>query len=75
MRILKSRTCSEDPESRLFLVVNKVDNIQKFMMDVYEFYNLGIGDPVPIRQHPDRDWRYADEIVAENSGRKRSGGR
>lgn len=30
------------------LVVNKVDNYQKMMADVYEFYNLGIGDPVPI---------------------------
>ncbi len=30
------------------LVVNKVDNFDKFMADVYEFYNLGIGDPVPI---------------------------
>ena len=30
------------------LVVNKVDSFQKFMMDTYEFYNLGIGEPVPI---------------------------
>ncbi|MCM1090311.1 MAG: ribosome biogenesis GTPase Der [Butyrivibrio sp.] len=30
------------------LVVNKVDNFNKFMADVYEFYNLGIGDPHPI---------------------------
>ena len=32
----------------VILVVNKVDNFDKFMPDVYEFYNLGIGDPVPI---------------------------
>lgn len=30
------------------LVVNKVDSFDKFMADVYEFYNLGIGDPIPI---------------------------
>ena len=30
------------------LVVNKVDDFQKFMPDVYEFYNLGIGEPIPI---------------------------
>ncbi|KAA8500312.1 ribosome biogenesis GTPase Der [Mediterraneibacter catenae] len=30
------------------LVVNKVDNFEKYMPDIYEFYNLGIGDPVPI---------------------------
>lgn len=30
------------------LVVNKVDNFDKYMPDVYEFYNLGIGDPVPV---------------------------
>lgn len=32
----------------VLLVVNKVDNFDKFMSDVYEFYNLGIGDPHPI---------------------------
>ncbi len=30
------------------LVVNKVDNFEKYMPDVYEFYNLGIGDPFPV---------------------------
>ena len=30
------------------LVVNKVDNFEKLMPDVYEFYNLGIEDPIPI---------------------------
>ena len=30
------------------LAINKVDSFQKFMADTYEFYNLGIGDPVPI---------------------------
>lgn len=30
------------------LAVNKVDSIQKFGNDVYEFYNLGIGDPIPV---------------------------
>ncbi|MCD8216965.1 MAG: ribosome biogenesis GTPase Der [Clostridiales bacterium] len=30
------------------LVVNKVDNFQKYEPDVYEFYNLGMGDPVPV---------------------------
>lgn len=30
------------------LVVNKVDSFDKFMSDVYEFYNLGLGDPFPI---------------------------
>lgn len=32
----------------IVLVVNKVDNFDKFMNDVYEFYNLGMGDPFPI---------------------------
>ncbi|MDE6713163.1 MAG: ribosome biogenesis GTPase Der [Lachnospiraceae bacterium] len=30
------------------LAVNKVDSFEKYMPDVYEFYNLGIGDPWPI---------------------------
>ena len=32
----------------IVLVVNKVDSFEKYMPDVYEFYNLGIGEPVPI---------------------------
>ena len=32
----------------IILVVNKVDSFEKYMPDVYEFYNLGLGDPVPI---------------------------
>lgn len=30
------------------LCVNKVDNFDKFMPDVYEFYNLGIGEPIAV---------------------------
>ncbi len=30
------------------LTVNKVDSYQKYIADVYEFYNLGVGDPYPI---------------------------
>ena len=30
------------------LAVNKVDNFDKFLPDVYEFYNLGIGEPMPV---------------------------
>ena len=30
------------------LAVNKVDNFNKYMADVYEFYNMGIGEPYPI---------------------------
>lgn len=30
------------------LVVNKVDSFEKYGNDVYEFYNLGIGEPYPI---------------------------
>lgn len=32
----------------ILLCVNKVDSFEKFMPDVYEFYNLGLGDPHPI---------------------------
>ena len=30
------------------LAVNKVDNYKKDVLDIYEFYNLGIGEPHPI---------------------------
>jgi len=32
----------------IVLVVNKVDNYEKQMPDVYEFYNLGLDEPYPI---------------------------
>lgn len=32
----------------IVLVVNKVDSFEKQMMEVYEFYNLGIGEPMAI---------------------------
>ena len=32
----------------VILTVNKVDHHEKYLADVYEFYNLGIGDPYPI---------------------------
>lgn len=32
----------------VILVVNKVDSYEKYMNDVYEFYNLGIGEPFAI---------------------------
>ncbi|MBQ8306645.1 MAG: ribosome biogenesis GTPase Der [Blautia sp.] len=35
-------------QKSVVLVVNKVDSFEKYQMDVYEFYNLGIGEPVPI---------------------------
>lgn len=32
----------------IVLCVNKVDSFKKYQHDVYEFYNLGIGEPYPI---------------------------
>ncbi len=32
----------------VILTVNKVDSFQKYQADTYEFYNLGIGEPIPI---------------------------
>ena len=32
----------------IILVCNKVDNISKYQNDIYEFYNLGIGEPIAI---------------------------
>ena len=33
---------------KVLLAVNKVDAIKKYETDIYEFYNLGLGDPIPI---------------------------
>lgn len=35
-------------KKNVLLVCNKVDDFKKFEQDVYEFYNLGLGDPHPI---------------------------
>ena len=32
----------------VILTVNKVDDFEKMQADVYEFYNLGIGDPIAV---------------------------
>ncbi len=32
----------------VLLAVNKVDNIGNPPMELYEFYNLGLGDPIPV---------------------------
>lgn len=47
------------------LVVNKVDNFDKQMSDVYEFYNLGLGDPIPISASSKKGiGDMLDEVVA-----------
>lgn len=32
----------------IVLCINKVDSIAKTQNDIYEFYNLGLGDPMPV---------------------------
>ena len=44
----KVATMLRKSKKPVVLVVNKVDNFQKMMADVYEFYNLGIGEPHPV---------------------------
>ncbi len=44
----KVATMLRKSQKPVVLVVNKVDSFKKMMPDVYEFYNLGIGDPQPI---------------------------
>lgn len=58
----------------VLLVVNKVDDFNKYMPDVYEFYNLGIGDPNPVSSVNrlgfgdllDEVVKHFDEIPAED---------
>lgn len=44
----KVATMLRKSQKPVVLAVNKVDSFQKMMPDVYEFYNLGIGDPQPV---------------------------
>ena len=50
----------------VILVVNKVDNFDKYMPDVYEFYNLGIGEPHPISAQSKLGLGDMLEAVVEN---------
>ena len=52
----------------VILVVNKVDNVQKMMPDVYEFYNLGIGDPIAISAANRTGLGDMLDVVVENFG-------
>ena len=46
------------------LAVNKVDNPAKFGNDVYEFYNLGSGDPVAV------SYTHLESAMLESTKRK-----
>ncbi|MCC8097285.1 MAG: ribosome biogenesis GTPase Der [Eubacterium sp.] len=53
------------------LAVNKVDDLRKYSMDVYEFYELGLGDPFRISaSQPMGLGDLLDEVVShfENDG-------
>lgn len=50
----------------VILVVNKVDSFEKYMPDVYEFYNLGLNDPYPISSSSKLGFgEFLDAVVAE----------
>ena len=50
----------------VLLVVNKVDNFEKYGTDVYEFYNLGLGDPHPVSASSKLGFGdLLDEVVAD----------
>ena len=56
----------------VILVVNKVDSFEKMMPDVYEFYNLGIGEPFPISAVNKLGFgEVLDEVVVTALGIKR----
>lgn len=47
------------------LAVNKVDNFKEQSMDVFEFYNLGIGEPVPISAEGKQGLGELLDVIAE----------
>lgn len=55
----------------VILVVNKVDHFDKYMADVYEFYNLGIGDPHPISAANQMGIGDLLDVVLEHFGEKK----
>ena len=51
---------------KTILVCNKVDDFNKFQTDIYEFYNLGIGDPHPVSAANARGIGDILDIIYEN---------
>lgn len=45
---LEIATMLRKSKKPVVLVVNKADNVGKTSDDIYEFYNLGLGDPYPV---------------------------
>ena len=45
---LEIATMLRKSKKSVVLVVNKADNVGKTSDDIYEFYNLGLGDPYPV---------------------------
>lgn len=59
----------------VILAVNKVDSYQKYMADVYEFYNLGIGEPFPISATNKLGFgELLDEVISFRGGGDRGRG-
>ena len=50
----------------VILCVNKVDNFKKMEADIYEFYNLGLGDPVPISAASKQGFGELLDAITEN---------
>ncbi|TCT16989.1 GTP-binding protein [Natranaerovirga pectinivora] len=50
----------------VILVVNKVDNFDKLEMDVFEFYNLGLGEPRPVSSASKLGLGDMLDVVVEN---------
>ena len=73
MRIPRWRICCAESRKPVVLVVNKVDSSDEiYGNDVYEFYNLGIGDPVAISAATRTGiGDMLDEIVRQFPGRMR----
>ena len=49
----------------IVLAVNKVDSFKKYEADIYEFYNLGIGDPFGLGDLLDEGVKYFPECSAQ----------
>ena len=50
----------------IVLICNKVDDFQKFKNDIYEFYELGLGEPMPVSSVNARGIGDALDAIYEN---------
>lgn len=53
-------------KKKVFIVCNKVDDFKKYKNEIYEFYNLGLGDPIAISSEQSKGIGDLLDVIYDN---------